>query len=150
VPALPVISCPKDFLTVYQINPPEVSPKEFRLEKFYSNRYKYLLDQDDSHLRFLSLRILDQLFGPENKNLITLILHDWISNLNWMILAVSYRLDRYLGWFPKKYRKLLSPGSVLSENLIKFKEYKSQKFENGEIKYWIDIWEAYWGTLILE
>jgi hypothetical protein len=150
VPALPVISL--DFLTLYELKYPDVSPKEPRLEKYYSHDYKCLLGHGDRLLADMTSHIVIQLFGANNKALNTLIIHDWVANTNWMMLAVSYRLDRYLGWFPKSYRKLLSPGSIFSENLMIYRDKKKGKIRKdmGEVKYWGDIWEAYWGSLMSE
>lgn len=71
---------------------------------------------------------------------------DWISNKNWMLLAVSYRLDRYTGWAPRTFIDLLNSGSDFSITLQTHKEKKPK----GEIKYWGDIWEAWWASVILE
>jgi Ribonuclease III domain len=97
----------------------------------------------------MSSRIISELFGKANKRLITYIKHDWVSNTNWMMLALSYRLDRYLSWSPKTARDLLNPGSDLLENL-RTQEGKKKDRERSAIKYWGDIWEAYWGSLILD
>jgi hypothetical protein len=64
-----------------------------------------------------------------------------------MLLAVSYRLDRYVGWAPRDYVSLLSnEGDSLS---VILREYSTKK-PKGELKYWADIWEAWWACIMIE
>jgi hypothetical protein len=71
----------------------------------------------------------------------------WVSNRNWILLAVSYRLDRYVYWAPSKHLHLLKAGSNLAVILWIIPKKKS---DDGSIKYWADIWEAWWDCIFWE
>jgi dsRNA-specific ribonuclease len=114
----------------------------------FSPAFNSLTFHGDRHLAMISGSIIAEFFGEDNnKNLLNIIAADWVSNRNWMMLAVSYRLDRYAGWAIKNHRQLLKAGSNLSMTLL---EYPKKEHDTGEIKYWADLWEAWWACVFRE
>lgn len=63
-----------------------------------------------------------------------------------MVIAVSYRLDRFAGWAPRTYINLLLNGDDLSSTLRTYKDNKPK----GDMKYWADLWEAWWACIMFE
>jgi hypothetical protein len=126
---------------------PEIAIYKYpEFENAYSPAFSALTYHGDKHLTILSWNIISQLFGFNNKRLSEAIFSDWVSNKNWMLLAVSYRLDRYAGWVPRTYINLLNGGQDLS---ITLRTYKSKK-PKGDMKYWADLWEAWWTCIMFE
>jgi hypothetical protein len=147
VPPLPVCSNPERLLAFYQCRNLDISIYKYpAFAEAYSRDFVTLAYNGDKYLTTLSWKVISQLFGLDNRQLAGLVFSDWISNKNWMLLAVSYRLDRYVGWAPRDYVSLLSNGGELSVIL----RAHSGKRPKGEIKYWADIWEAWWGCIIIE
>jgi hypothetical protein len=121
-------------------------PQSFK--EAFSPAFNSLTFHGDRHLATISGSIITEFFGDDNnKPLINIIVADWVSNRNWMMLAVSYRLDRYAGWAIKNHRHLLKAGSNLSTTLL---EYPKKDPDTGEIKYWADLWEAWWACVFRE
>ena len=52
----------------------------------------------DGRLSSLCKTIISQLFGMQNRTVLKQICDDWLSNENWVALALAYRLDQYIGW----------------------------------------------------
>jgi hypothetical protein len=147
VPPLPICSNPESLLAFCHCKNPDIAINRCpEFETAYSPAFTALTYHGDKHLTSLSWNIVSQLFGFNNKRLCEVIFSDWVSNKNWMLLAVSYRLDRYAGWVPRNYFNLLHDGQDLS---ITLRTYKSRK-PKGDMKYWADLWEAWWACIIFE
>ena len=71
-----------------------------------------------------------ELFGPNSRMIEQFLSANWASNRTWQELAMFYRLDEYVGWFPKSLRD-------------------GDDVENRD-KFWADIWEAWWACCFSE
>jgi hypothetical protein len=136
VPPLPVIGDPGLFLDFYELKAPiprrkgrQRNPNHYRFRKAYSTEFRSLAFEGDLALAFFSKSILRDPFESENR-MMSCIFSDWTSNKTWQELAMFYRLDEYVGWFPKSLRE-----GGDSKNRDKF---------------WADIWEAWWACLFSE
>jgi dsRNA-specific ribonuclease len=145
---LPVHSNPATLIEFYQCrNSATAVTQHPTFKDAYSNAFNSLTFQGDRYLASISGPIITEFFGVENKTLINVIIGDWVSNKTWMLLAVSYRLDRYVGWVTQTYLDLLKTGTNISLTL---RALPKNRQENGDKKYWADIWEAWWAGIMLE
>lgn len=123
-------------------------------EKFikpeFSEHFRDLAFIGDHKLDIICTRIVMSIWGQSNRKLVKRILDDWLSNDNWLCLAIVYRLDHLVGtdkFIPETSsaaRIIFDVGKSLVGNRRKGKEgYAS-------LKSLADLWEAYFAGLIEE
>ena len=139
VPPLPVIGDPINFLTFYELNaqlsssPDDDLPHKSNARHFrnaYTSEFRTLAFNGDLELKFRSNPIITRLFGPNSRLIGQFLSSDWLSNETWQELAMFYRLDEYVGWFPKSLRD-------------------GDDVDNSN-KFWADVWEAWWACCFSE
>jgi hypothetical protein len=96
----------------------------------------------DRALLFHSNNVISDLFGQDNRSLRSRISGDWVSNGNWTILALLYRLDRLVGWWPKTSHHFHKEGNLGAK--------KNTKATLEADKYFADLWEAFWCAVLTE
>jgi hypothetical protein len=88
------------------------------------------------------------------------IYNDWVSNDNWAVIALSYRLDRLVGWCPKtSFHVDENPQGKKEKNKVdtkgEAKRKAKRKAKGGAMsggsnadKFWADLWEGYWAGIL--
>jgi hypothetical protein len=119
-----------------RLNTLDRSNHDNRVRIAYAPEFRVLLKEGDVKLNFHSRNILASLLGRNNHPLTDHAYDYWISNDNWKVLAILYRLDLYLNWIPPSLDRIR--GTATS-----FESVTAQKF-------YADLWEAYWACLFFE
>ena len=86
----------------------------------------------DQRLAVRSLQVISELFGPDNRQLVTTLFDHFKSNANWRELGIIYRIDRY---------STCQPDWTYDPHQARFRK--------GE-KLWADLWEAEWDVIFQE
>jgi hypothetical protein len=77
--------------------------------------------------------ILLNLFGEDNRCLREEIYQDWVSNGNCEVVALLYRLDQLVGWYPKTSYHIARKAETAEKGGDK----------NKNDKFCGNLWEAY-------
>lgn len=115
-----------------------------------SERFKDLAFAGDHKLLVVCTRVVTSIWGNYgNRKLVKRILDDWLSNDNWLSLAIVYRLDRFVG--PEFIREAIKVNEIIFQ-VGKSQVGNKQKGKEGyaSLKALADLWEAYFAGLIEE
>ena len=143
VPRLPVVGDPVSLLNFYELNTQLSSSSSFssssddlsqnpnsrHFRDVYIPEFRTLAFDGDLALKFHSNSIILEVFG-DCRMIEQRVCDDWLSNATWNELAMLYRLDEYVGWFPKSLR--------------------GGGHSGDRDKFWADIWEAWWACCFSE
>jgi len=179
VPALPVIADPENMRVLIEArtgtlcdpaqgtapgsDPP--APMRCPPKPDFSEQFKDLAFIGDEKLNNLCKRVSVSIWGRQNRRLLKKVQDDWVSNDNWLFLAIVYRLDLFVGTsfraptpVTASQGNRTAPGTPTAyahkilhdptKPLVKGKQRGKENY--AFFKSWADLWEAYFASLIEE
>ena len=138
VPSMPIVSDPQLFLEVLEnkrIVPTKGSPGKVpptRRMHNYAKRFQHRSFRGDQRRGVNLLRILQERFGEDNRQLVLSLFDHFTSNVNWRESSIIYRIDRCSS---------CQPDLTHNPNAARFKKRE---------KLWADLWEAEWDAIFRE
>ena len=155
VPSLPIISDPELLLRIHHLRESGTGLGSAE-PKCFTNEYRMLLYTGDLELNYHSINVLLDLFGPANRSIVKAIADNWVANKNWSSLALLYGLHDYVNWIPHSWKGCLIPLDCSQKIDIPSKKHldaqpkKHSLLSRIQVKYWGDLWEAWWGAVCYE